>query len=442
MGVSVILKECRRTEALKPTLISLSHQQTTEPDFEVLIPADKPSVELARTVESLRSPVSLRYCGRSYLESPDEATENAGVRAAQHDICAFVPCGVIVRPDFIRQLVTFHDLYDRSVCLGVVHGQGQLQDHPAARLLKPFCTADEPEACFGHPVLAAYPDSRLPLYESLGHDLDRYALPWALWFGIISIQKELLIEVGLFDATFSGSEYAGMELGYRLHERGARFRSHPEVRGVKLYDESESKSRSIQSEERHEFYRKHPSLVAELVANPTPHSIRSLYAHVTKGIPLVPRDYEGLEQLTTEFRGDQKRLIVGCRSAALAARICSTVVYALEPGVVAEIQAVSHSASVCERIGFVSRGEADNLYDVAVITDIWRVLPKVIVPLLLDEIKRISRRTFILNTRGLVVPDLVMPLDPGIDGIAHRYGLRSLGRYGSTDAYVFPPKRG
>jgi glycosyltransferase involved in cell wall biosynthesis len=211
-------------ELLRRTLDCLARQDLGTGEFEVLVVDDGSSDGTAELVRGYGGPLNLRY-----FFQPDEgyrvaAARNIGIANATADVCVFLDSGVLAH----------------SGCLSA-HMRNYRGGVPTAVVGYVYCfefgTDDAEE--MRRQLDFDDPDGTVAELNASGRWLDirerfyaKYPVmhsapaPWLMyWTCNTSATTALLREVGGFDESFRGWGGEDVELAYRLHRRGAVFRS-------------------------------------------------------------------------------------------------------------------------------------------------------------------------------------------------------------------------
>lgn len=195
--ISVIVPTHDAQQLLAAVLASLGTQSFPRDRAEIIV-VDDGSPD--RSEAALR-----RYDGALPLKSILLETHvgrararNAGIRRAQGDLVVFLDDDMTVGAEFLSAHAEFQRLHPGEVAIGDIR--------------------------FGPQIVA----SAITRYiESRGAQrfADGEPLPFKCFVtGNSSVQRQRLLEVGLFDERFEAYGGEDLELGYRLHGAGARFR--------------------------------------------------------------------------------------------------------------------------------------------------------------------------------------------------------------------------
>ncbi|MCV2463455.1 glycosyltransferase [Streptomyces sp. ICN988] len=217
MKASLVIPTYNSSELLAPCLISLNHQHLDPvDDFEVILVDDGSTDGTGDMVNALPLKYPVRYI---YLPRTDEscrsAARNAGVQAAEGELIVFADGDQIIDPLFIREHIRCHRDRPGIVAVG-------FRDYlaPGPVDLERLGSSFNLEAFPG----PAAPDERAEVTDLLSENLANLATCWHFLYGCnVSVRKENLLAVGVFDANIRKWSFEDVELGYRLHRHGLTF---------------------------------------------------------------------------------------------------------------------------------------------------------------------------------------------------------------------------
>lgn len=432
MGVTVIIPTYNRSDLLKRTLLCLQHQEADASLFEVIVCDDGSSDDTKEVACSFESSLDLRYCYQKDLGFRAGTARNMGLHLAKHDICMYLDTGVLIGSDLIPNVIAFHRRHEGAIGLGTVHGMNQKDDqHPIAKYLQTIAQSEHPEACLRNPMLRAYPDSRQVQFDFYEHDMDRSSAPWLyFWTSMVSVETGLLRQVGGFEESFHGWGHEDVELGYRLWKAGVHFRADPALRALHLPHEQFHPVQMTNRKNHFHFVKLHQELPVELSYVNENFNYELLLGQFKVADDYLPLDYEDIEPLIPRADAAARRLAVGYVSPQLAARLDITDVFVLNQRNAEALRKHRPTLHTAYRAGFVTFCEAND-YEMAVITDAWKVIPLTLLAQLLDEMLRIAKRVYILDTDGLQLEQLPIVGEQLPAG----FGAGSVGRSGKTNVY-------
>ncbi|WP_226682715.1 glycosyltransferase family 2 protein [Sutcliffiella horikoshii] len=260
--VSIIIPSYNKFPQNLLTLYSLEIQDFDFNRMEVLFIDDCSTDETQSTLNSFNPDFPFRYL-RCKKNVGRAKARNLGINESKGDLLIFLDAEMLVRPDFVKQ----HYLQHFNSCtLQVI--TGALFFEGIYSCLYPSFTVDQKmqiskkiikkneldrrtksilyhfisdQDITDYIVLLSKKDIMRQKYkgltftmhsfgtdliENFGDDLKSFMFPWMLFLtGNLSLKKELLLNVGLFDESFKFWGYEDWELGYRLSKYGAKFKS-------------------------------------------------------------------------------------------------------------------------------------------------------------------------------------------------------------------------
>lgn len=195
--ISVIIPTHNRSGSLKRTLDSLSVQNYSLQQMEVIVVADGCSDGTIEMLRSYSAPFVLKYIEQSGQGAA--VARNQGVAQARGSILIFIDDDIEVAPQFVEAHFRTHQGKPELVTIGYL---------PPVRSRK---------ASFFHTKLWLWWESTFQAMRQPGY---RFSYR-NLFSGNFSISRELFNRVGGFDPAFRGHE--DCELGARLIQAGADF---------------------------------------------------------------------------------------------------------------------------------------------------------------------------------------------------------------------------
>lgn len=247
LSASVVMPTFNKARYLDLTLASFLHQ--TSRDYEIVI-TDDGSTDATQDVIA-------RYHGRlnlQYLRQPNRgraAARNAAIQQASGDIIIFADDDRLASPDFVAaHVASFSHAAERKLVLGwqysvltwwsrgmdlwqrvlpVFVRSPELTGRLLAQEELQVVTAEDVEHHFARVLDSVslpepwWEGRVMPTLEAFGDDLSAFRLCWSLGTtGNMSVTRERLLEVGMFDEAFSQWGLEDTELSYRLVHAGHR----------------------------------------------------------------------------------------------------------------------------------------------------------------------------------------------------------------------------
>ncbi|MCK4510242.1 glycosyltransferase [bacterium] len=190
-SVSVIIPTFKKREFLEATLISLGRQTYPAEKTEIVVVDDGADDGTVEYLQSLDTPYTLVPIGHE-TNKGRAAARNTAVRASTGDLTVFVDDDMRCEPDLIEQHVRFHN------------------EHPGVVVIGNAVTAPE----LGRTTAFSYLDA-------MGvHRLPAGSVAPARYFvtNNASVERHHLLDIGLFDETFSSYGFEDTELAFRLED--------------------------------------------------------------------------------------------------------------------------------------------------------------------------------------------------------------------------------
>ncbi|MGQ8874169.1 glycosyltransferase [Paenibacillus sp. TSA_86.1] len=406
-GVTVIIPTYNHSDLLERTLVCLKHQEADTSVFEVIVCDDGSRDHTKDVACSFEDDLDLRYCYQKDLGFRAGTARNMGLHLAKHEICVFLDTGVLIGADLILNVIQFHQCHEHTVGLGTVHGMNQ-KDHeqPLAKYLQTIASSEHPEACLRNPMLKAYPDSRQLQFDFYENDLDRSSAPWTMfWTSMVSVETRLLRQVGGFDESFHGWGHEDLELGYRLWRAGFHFRADPSLRALHLPHEQFNPVEMTSRKNHLHFVKLHQELPVELSYVNENFIYEMLLAQFNVADQHLPQDYEDLDPAQLGLQEEGRHLAVGYVTPAFADRLNITDVFACNQKNTEIMRTQRPDIHTAYKAGFVNFCE-EGTYQTAIVTDIWKVIPLTLLVVFLDEMLRIAKRVYLLDTAGVQLENL------------------------------------
>ena len=210
--VSVIIPTHQRRGSLLRALDALSHQDLEPDSFEVIVSVDGSSDGTREAVETFPAPYTLRSV---YGAKRGRATAcNAGIEIAVGDVIVILDDDMEPAPACLRSHLRSHPAGSRTCVMGAVPVLVDPTSRPAARYVaakfnKHLATLAEPEHAFAL--------------------RDFYS-------GNASIRRDVLLEVGPFQETFTLYGNEDLELSLRLRAADVAFRYNADALARQHYD--------------------------------------------------------------------------------------------------------------------------------------------------------------------------------------------------------------
>jgi GT2 family glycosyltransferase len=205
MRISAIIPTFNRRERLAKVLAALDGQSVDPKALEVVVVDDGSRDGTCDWLETQRYRFELRVI-RQENRGPAHA-RNTGVDAARGELSLFLDDDVVPTPVLLSEHLSCHDAEKDIVVIG------------------PLASLDH----YDQPWVAWEQAKVEGQYAAMERG-DWEPTFRQFWTGNASVARKHVIEAGKFDPAFLRGE--DVELGYRLAERGLKFRFNPRARGL------------------------------------------------------------------------------------------------------------------------------------------------------------------------------------------------------------------
>ena len=196
-NLSVVVPTYGNRQMLEACLTSMGEQVYEPGAVEIVVVDDGTPGFCPEGLASRCAPFSLNVICQSTNQGRARC-RNAGIRAAGGEIVVFLDSDMTVAPGFFRVHAAFHQAHGEEVAVGAIR-------------FAPAVAAN---------TLTRYIESRGANAHAPGD-----GLPFKCFVtGNSSVARQHLLDAGLFDEGFAAYGGEDLELGYRLHLAGLRFR--------------------------------------------------------------------------------------------------------------------------------------------------------------------------------------------------------------------------
>jgi len=245
MKFSIVIPTFNRRDTLETVLPSIADQDYPRDNFEILLSDSGSDDGTPEFVKGLEIP-NLRFItgenrGRS-------GARNRGIVDAKGEIILFTDADIIASPDLLSQHAKYHEKYDNCAVVGREVRVDTLEEYYEVR-------------------------GKSETYRTL-HPPHRKKLSWLYFLtGNASVNRQTLIDAGMFDEAFTGYGHEDLELGYRLEKKGVTIYYNKDAVNYHWHPveyEEECKRRFLAGISTVRFYNKHrdPKIKLNLGWNP------------------------------------------------------------------------------------------------------------------------------------------------------------------------------
>jgi glycosyltransferase involved in cell wall biosynthesis len=225
--ISLIIPTYNRSSLLKYTMESLLQQNYNLDRIQVIVSDDGSSDDTADMLKEYMNRLHI-----TYLFQPDEgfrvaSARNAGIRAAESDICLFIDAGILLDENCVARHISFHQERPHpATAIGYVYGFQIEEEYTREHILATAIDINDPSESINRMSAdGRFHDVREPHYIKYGDDLKQLDNPWIFfWTCHVSVPTLMLFDVGLFDVNYDGNwGIEDNDLGFRLKQAGVDF---------------------------------------------------------------------------------------------------------------------------------------------------------------------------------------------------------------------------
>lgn len=214
---SVIIPTYNRDKLLEMTLASLTTQTISANDFEVIIVDDGSDDGTLGVIKKFEKVLNIQFLYHSHNETGIAKSRNIGIKNSNSDICIFIDSGILVGTNTVEKFIKLHNRDNDVAIIGYVYGFDRHNENEC--LLKsldinPYNLDKYFQILNEKNVL----DPREKVYRKLGDNLNLWPAPWVFfWSGFISVKKDTLIRLGMFDENYNTWGHEDLDLGLSLY---------------------------------------------------------------------------------------------------------------------------------------------------------------------------------------------------------------------------------
>jgi glycosyltransferase involved in cell wall biosynthesis len=373
---SIVVPVHNKQATIEPVLRALAGQSASRETFEVIVVDDHSSEDCAGLLRRLTECLGFRLAVLRGGVPSASAARNAGLKMATGERVLLLDADVVLSDNAVAALVDDHAAETEAVW---VETYGSSIADSIWELHGPTPRGGIENRAWSEWEYLADPRAALAAGEQ--RRFDHLRAPWVFfWTTAVWISRRLLLDLGGFDTGLSGKGSEDIELGYRLHHHGVRFRLARGPKGLHL-----PHSRDRDHQERWDRV----------------HERRVLACHPDPAVEMLCAFDAGNANKALDALGDL-RPAWGREPPPPRGRVAvldgagSTPIY-IGPWIhSAVIAALPTDARMIRRdplIGFCLP-DRDESFDAALLPDMRGFLPEAAVCRLLQEASRVARRVF------------------------------------------------
>jgi len=219
---TIIVPTYNRLNELRMTLDSLVNQDCKY-SFEVIVVDDGSEENTKSVINQYIGKLDIKYSFQEDKGFRAAAARNMGIKLANGEICVFIDNGIILHSKAIQEHIDIHkNSNNPCVVLGYVYGfDVEKKDE---LLLHDIIVNNSTDKAIVILEEKKFYDVREAYYNELGDDLSTWPAPFIIcWSGNLSVSRENLIAVGLFDENYTTWGGEDIDLGISLFKNNVKY---------------------------------------------------------------------------------------------------------------------------------------------------------------------------------------------------------------------------
>lgn len=237
MKASIIIPTYNNAEALEKTLFSLTKQTIDLNEIEVLICDDGSSDDTKEVCSEYSSKLNLSYFFQEDKGFRAAAARNIGIKNAKSDLCIFIDTGLILSSDNIENHIKIHKKEEKPIAvIGYIYGFDD--NNVYDEIVKDVLELDSIDKSIEMLAEKNVVDVREKIYREMGDNLGNWPAPWIVcWSSNLSVRKDILYKVGMFDEAYHSWGGEDTDLALALYTFGVEIKLCRACKGIELPSE-------------------------------------------------------------------------------------------------------------------------------------------------------------------------------------------------------------
>jgi glycosyltransferase involved in cell wall biosynthesis len=204
------------------TLDSLVTQKSKY-EFEVIVADDGSADNTKAVVDKYIGRLNISYCFHEDKGFRASATRNMGIKLSRSPLCIFIDNGIILHSKAVEAHVEVH-LSEKSPCVVLGYVYGFEVERGKESELEDIIAKNTPDEAIRILNEKQFYDRRESYYRELGDELHNWPAPFLIsWTCNLSVPKDILMSVGMFDEYFTSWGGEDNDLGLSLLENNVKF---------------------------------------------------------------------------------------------------------------------------------------------------------------------------------------------------------------------------
>ena len=220
---SIIIPTYNRSDLLKYTIDSILNQSIDSRLLQIIVVDDGSTDDTKEVVKPYFSQVNFKYFYQEDKGYRVAKARNTGILNADAPICIFVDTSVMLGKHAVEEHLKIHRSSENPCAvIGYVYGFDDY-NRDEEKLLK-LVDVQNPDRSIAKLKQLGICDSREPLYQKHGDNLEKWPAPWVIfWTCHVSVPKDALIKVNLFDEFYTTWGGEDTDLALALERNNVRF---------------------------------------------------------------------------------------------------------------------------------------------------------------------------------------------------------------------------
>lgn len=225
--LSVIIPVHNKENTLPRLLEALKLQQPFKLSCEVIFIADNCTDRSLSLLEAAQRKQELRIVETNLTQRGPSKARNLGIQEAQGLYCLFLDADILIPQNFLNTTIRHFEEFPDAVYFAPVYGNSTslsiwpflVHDSNAVQ------TLNNSELLNWAKKQKTLEDLRVSFVEESDGWFDPLPAPWVFsWSSVMALKRKTLLNLGGFNTSLQEKGSEDLELGYRLHQLGIRFR--------------------------------------------------------------------------------------------------------------------------------------------------------------------------------------------------------------------------
>lgn len=415
MILSIIIPTFNRKKLLEKTLMYICNQKNVNMhEVEIIVVDDGSndnSDEVVNKYKAENANIKYVYIPRQAAESNRSKVRNIGISQAVGKYITFIDCGVVIPERFVENVLNIYDeLKEAAAIFHYTLGVNVDVNSEEAKVINELSTQNFSSIVKQLEKSYEWADTREELFDSVNGKLSRLPAPWTLgWSLVITVPKKYVDYINGFDESFVGWGSEDIDFCYRLYKKGVQFISESTKKSIHIpHIISNSSGKEISNiKNREKLHKKFWNLETELYVIYTGRYYNYVLAKLNNLIisNVIPR-YETsfLINLKDKYiKNNQKTLLIGNDRKYMPEILGVNNVFVHNKLTYDKFKKMYKSLEVNYILGINTKYE-DNYFDVAVVTDFYRMFSEKVLSKFIKESKRICKEVYLIYDAKFISP--------------------------------------